>query len=332
MKGEELLEKMNLVDPAYVAAADQPPRKKKRRWLKIGAAAACLGLALLAVLWGMPNPANVFVVKAYALEEQADGTIGLKESDLLQQPDVWGGYYDGEYLYINVGLRYEGENIESVTFTTEEGFFAKQYISALSTEKNVSRLYVGADNTLVLVGTEFEIVGSQVTLNGETMTDDLLLFWGMESETGVHPNKIEINAVATFRDGRTQEVPISVDLSSGAGLALFRKSPLSEEEQQEAQQQGAETYAYYQSLPLEDCELIEDSVEAVTDVYEVPLGSVVTNIITLNEDMEFDEDGIWRGGPATSSDQVYIPVIRRNADGTYTGMVYRVPEELQYPQ
>ena len=48
--------------------------------------------------------------------------------------------------------------------------------------------------------------------------------------------------------------------------------------------------------------------------------------------MEFDEDGIWRGGPATSSDRVYIPVIRRNADGTYTGMVYRVPEELQYPQ
>ena len=55
---------------------------------------------------------------------------------------------------------------------------------------------------------------------------DLLLFWGMESETGVHPNKIEINAVATFRDGRTQEVPISLDLSSGAGLALFRKIPI----------------------------------------------------------------------------------------------------------
>ena len=33
-----------------------------------------------------------------------------------------------------------------------------------------------------------------------------------------------------------------------------------------------------------------------------------------------------------SGGQVYIPVIRRNVDGTYTGMVYRVPEELQYPQ
>ena len=331
MNGEELLEKMGLADPAYVAAADRPPKKRKHGWLKVGVAAACLGLVLLAAIWGMPTPANMFVVKAYALEEQADGTIGLKETDLLHQPDVWGGYYDGEHLYINVGLRYEGENIESVTFTTEEGFFAKQSISALSTGKNVSRLYVGTDSTLVLVGTEFEIVGSQVTLNGETMTDDLLLFWGMESETGAHPFRIEMTAVATFRDGRTQEVPISVDLS-GVGLALSGKSPLSEEEQQEAQQQGAERYAYYQSLPLEDCELIEDSVEAVTDVYEFPMGSAVTGIITLNEDMEFDEGGIWRGGPATSSDQVYIPVIRRNADGTYTGMVYRVPEELQYPQ
>lgn len=330
MNGEELLEKMGLADPAYVAAADRPPRKRKHGWVKYGVAAACLGLVLLAAIWGMPNPANMFVVKAYALEEQADGTIGLKETDLLHQPDVWGGYYDGEHLYINVGLRYEGENIERVTFTTEEGFFAKQSISALSTGKHVGRLYAGADSTLVLVGTEFEIVGSQVTLNGETMTDDLLLFWGMESETGVHPNKLEMTAVATFRDGRTQEVPISVDLS-GVGMVLDRESPLSEEEQQEAQQQGAETYAYYQSLPLEDCELMEDSVEAVTDVYEFSLG-VLTRIITLNENMEFDEDGIWRDGPATRSDQVYIPVIRRNVDGTYTGMVYRVPEELQYPQ
>ena len=105
MNGEELLEKMGLADPAYVAAADRPPRKKKHGWVKYGVAAACLGLVLLAVIWGMPNPANMFVVKAYALEEQADGTIGLKETDLLHQSDVWGGYYVGEYLDINGGLR-----------------------------------------------------------------------------------------------------------------------------------------------------------------------------------------------------------------------------------
>ena len=324
MKGEDLLEQMDFVDPVYVAAAEQPPRKKKHRWLKVGVAAACLGLALLAVIWEMPNPANMFVVKAYALEEQEDGTIGLRESDLLQQPDVSGGYYDGEHLYINVGLRYEGENIESVTFTTEEGFFAKQYISALSTEKNVSRLYVGADSTLVLVGTEFEIAGSQITLNGETMTDDLLLFWGMESETGAHPFKIEMNAVATFHDGRTQEVPISLDLS-GVGMAISSDA-WSEEDRQESM----EISAYYEELPLEKCELLEESIEPVTDVYEAHMGTGST-LLTLYDGMEFDEDVIWRGGWMRSGGQVYIPVIQRNTDGTYTGMVYRVPEELKYP-
>ena len=325
MNGEELLEKMGLADPAYVAAADRPPRKRKHGWVKYGIAAACLGLVLLASLLGMPGPANTFAVKAYALEEQADGTIGLKETDLLHQSDVWGGYYDGEYLYINVGLRYEGENIESVTFTTEEGFFAKQSISALSTGENVGRLYVGADNTLVLVGTEFEIVGSQVTLNGETMTDDLLLFWGMESETGAHPFRIEMTAVATFRDGRTKEVPISVDLS-GVGLAVSSDA-WSEEDRQESM----EISSYYEELPLEKCELLEESVEPVTDVYEARMGTGSTRL-TLHDGIEFDEDGIWRGGWMQSGGQVYIPVIRRNVDGTYTGMVYRVPEELQYPQ
>ena len=47
MNGEELLEKMGLADPAYVAAADRPPKKKKHGWLKYGVAAACLGLAVV---------------------------------------------------------------------------------------------------------------------------------------------------------------------------------------------------------------------------------------------------------------------------------------------
>ena len=48
MNGEELLEKMGLADPAYVAAADRPPRKRKHGWVKYGIAAACLGLVHLA--------------------------------------------------------------------------------------------------------------------------------------------------------------------------------------------------------------------------------------------------------------------------------------------
>lgn len=43
MRGNEFLDKMELIDPTYVEAADVKP-KKKRAWLRWGATAACLGL------------------------------------------------------------------------------------------------------------------------------------------------------------------------------------------------------------------------------------------------------------------------------------------------
>lgn len=51
MKGSELLDKMELADPAYVEAADAAPRKARHKWVPWVAAAACLcaaaGLLLL---------------------------------------------------------------------------------------------------------------------------------------------------------------------------------------------------------------------------------------------------------------------------------------------
>lgn len=44
MRGSELLDKMEHIDPAYIEAADSEPKRKKRLWLKVGAAAACICL------------------------------------------------------------------------------------------------------------------------------------------------------------------------------------------------------------------------------------------------------------------------------------------------
>ena len=41
MRGNEFLDKMELIDPAYVEAADATPKKKKSVWVKWGAVAAC---------------------------------------------------------------------------------------------------------------------------------------------------------------------------------------------------------------------------------------------------------------------------------------------------
>ena len=49
MRGKELLDKLEGIDPAFIEAADAPAPKRPRAWLKWAAAAACLALAVLAV-------------------------------------------------------------------------------------------------------------------------------------------------------------------------------------------------------------------------------------------------------------------------------------------
>lgn len=215
MRGYELLNKIEFIDPVFLEAAEKNPTPRKHRWFKYGLVAACLCAALLLFYyWGVPNPTNAFFVKAYALEVADDGTVALKETDLLEHPGVWIGHFDEENFYLSVGLRYDGRNIKSVDFITENGFFAKQYIGSLSLEKEISQVYVGPESKLVMYGEEFEIVGDRITLNDETMTDDLLLFWGTQAtEMSEVPEQIEIKAIATFYDKRTQEVIIPIDLS-----------------------------------------------------------------------------------------------------------------------
>lgn len=48
MRGTEFLDKMELVDPAYVEGADLKPKNRKRTWVKWGTAAACFALLISA--------------------------------------------------------------------------------------------------------------------------------------------------------------------------------------------------------------------------------------------------------------------------------------------
>ena len=59
MNGAELLNKMELVEPKYLAAADRAP-KKKPRWLRVCAVAACLALVL-----GLTIPAMAAIPAVY---------------------------------------------------------------------------------------------------------------------------------------------------------------------------------------------------------------------------------------------------------------------------
>lgn len=332
MRGYELLNKIEFIDPVFLEAAEKNPTPRKHRWFKYGLVAACLCAALLlSYYWGVPNPTNTFFVNAYAIEIADDGTVELKETDLLEQSDTWAGYFDGENFYLNVGLRYDGSNIKSVDFITEDGFFAKQYIGSLSSGDGKSQMYVASEYKLVMYlamyGEEFEIVGDRITLTDETMTDDLLLFWGTRAaERSEVPEQIEIKAIATFYDRRTQEVTIPIDLTSRMGIF---SSKVSEEEIRRSN----EIRDYYMALPLEQCELLEDSIETVTDVYEFRL-ETSTGWIRYFDKLEFDENGIHKSGYrvefTADGYEVYIPVLKRDENGVCIGMIYRVPKNLHY--
>lgn len=49
MRGNDFLDKMELVDPAFVEEADKKPTHKKRRWINLSAVAACLCLLIMAI-------------------------------------------------------------------------------------------------------------------------------------------------------------------------------------------------------------------------------------------------------------------------------------------
>lgn len=70
--------------------------------------------------------------------------------------------------------------------------------------------------------------------------------------------------------------------------------------------------------------LHESSSETVTDIYEINVG-LGTDWITIRDDMEFDKDGTWCGGTRGSiidvGYDVYIPVIKRDMSGVYTGII-----------
>ena len=85
MNGNDFLDKMELIDPAYVEAADKVPKKKRAAWLKWGAVAACLCVAAAIVIAvvpqrGEPQPSEAIHLGTTALSESE------RESDAPTEP------------------------------------------------------------------------------------------------------------------------------------------------------------------------------------------------------------------------------------------------------
>ncbi|MDR1132142.1 MAG: hypothetical protein LBL15_06980 [Oscillospiraceae bacterium] len=233
MKNRKIIRAFDAIQPdkaleARVLNKILQKRRRKRPVLKTAvslATAAVICLAMFGAPLLTPRADNAFSIKAYAMEQQTDGSVALREVDLINLPHVWSAYIDDENIYLNVRLKCEGENIKSVDFFTDDAFFAKQYIKMKNGKivtGNVSMLYVGESQTLAMYGTDFEIVGNTLTLDQDTMTDDLLLFLGTENIEGLVPSAMTVHAAVTFDDGETREETLVLDFTDeGVGI----KSP-----------------------------------------------------------------------------------------------------------
>lgn len=76
MRGNEFLDKMELIAPAYVEAADAEPKKKKKSiWIKCGAIAACLALVIYAGtrLFSQNSRGNVTALPMLTVSEDESG-------------------------------------------------------------------------------------------------------------------------------------------------------------------------------------------------------------------------------------------------------------------
>ena len=249
MRREELSKAVGNIGPKFILEAETYSWKRRRlgKVLRIcGAAAAVLCLTILLHALAPRQPMGIFTLKAYALDLDQGGDVVLREEDLLETSDYWGGYCDGERYYVNMGLRYEGTHLKSVTFTTEEGLFAQQQIIPGMSGDQVSKMYIGPENRLIVFGEEFQLLGDTITLEGAEMEEGLLLFWGIEAASSDDiPKNPKITAKAVFQDGSTQTMDVELDLS---GMAVFGGEI--QRDPQDGMPVSYHQSHYYGSLPL----------------------------------------------------------------------------------
>lgn len=147
MRGNELLDKLELIDPAYVEAADVPPKKK--HWLKWGALAACLCLIVLgAALFSLRSQENAPTASDYPYDDgRVLDYIGKPLADM--QTDA-GTIHFNEITDIDAYRKFN-------TFSGSEG---RPYYATRSTAYDLLTSYPAAGEEDRLRATIFEQGGS----------------------------------------------------------------------------------------------------------------------------------------------------------------------------
>ena len=331
---------------------------KKRPLFKAAASLAAAAAVICLIVFGSmlmpPHNENSFSLKAYATEQQPDGSIALREVDLLsEQTHYWSIDNAGNFIYVSVNLKCDGENLESVDFYTDDGYFLIQN-SKLPLKENV--------DFYTVEGAPWKGISFR---KGSADNDFTLIIYTYGGpgwrET---PSTITLRAVATFSAGKTQEETITFNLDNTEDLPDIAKIPqrfllhgITEEEFDKMRAESIRHENLVHSIPLEKCDIVPGSEVILTygDTFEYRVDNASEGFVSVSETAMFliteesmnpandwslsfpglfDENGIARFGSALYSASTwedydgsdgYISVLENNGDGTFTGKTYKVP-------
>lgn len=163
MRGNEFLDKMGLIDPSYIEAADNKPKRRKNAWVKWGAVAACFCLAVVSALmipgiWDTPVPPHSDAAKLkpitipelsfpgmgfegymyYDISELNNGNPWDESMNISSLPVYKNGAYDASGAGIPQGMS-EAEmmrKINSVAFALNLEIVSTEVIAGEFTEKD----------------------------------------------------------------------------------------------------------------------------------------------------------------------------------------------------
>ena len=139
MRGTEFLDKMELIDPAYVEAAEAEPKKKKNVWVKWGAIAACLCFVIMGIIiWRQSTPirdedTGITVSENGVTIPQMDVSLSANEAADMIGFFIYQGrcYVQYERIYDDVNII--GEHLGTATGSIDEWTPADGYVDFAGT-------------------------------------------------------------------------------------------------------------------------------------------------------------------------------------------------------
>lgn len=196
MRGNELLDKMELIDPAYVEAAETKPKAKKNIWIKWGAMAACLCMAVMgAMLWRQfaPTPIEGGGLTVSENENgvtipQLNVSLSADEAADMMAFFIYQGrcYVQYEWIYDDVDI--VGEYLGTATGLINEWTPKDGYVELAGSTRGDFYAVKGYDPSFMLCKKDYGAVTTYICNNGITLKygselfeDRLHLSGGFES-------------------------------------------------------------------------------------------------------------------------------------------------------